>query len=95
MIGAMIAHPRPTGATSRTVIDVAIGILVGLRGCTPDAAFAELVRVMHLTGMGIGSVAGGLVALASGSSSADHADAFNIWGDLVLRRRTIPLSAAS
>lgn len=94
MIGAMSYRTARTDDTSRKVIDLAVGILVGLRGCTPDAAFAELVRVMHLTGMGIGSVATGLVALASGSSSADHADAFSIWGDLVVRRRAI-LSTAS
>ena len=59
--------------TSRRVIDVAVGILVGLRGCTDKEAFDELVRVVHQTGIGIGSLAAGLVALASGSSSAEHA----------------------
>jgi hypothetical protein len=37
---------------SRKVIDRPIGILVGLRGCSPDQAFAELVRVVHRTGIG-------------------------------------------
>ena len=50
--------------TSRQVIDVAIGILVGLRGCSERQAFDELVRVVHQTGIGIGSLAAGLVALA-------------------------------
>jgi AmiR/NasT family two-component response regulator len=53
--------------TSRRVIDVAIGILVGLRGCSQREAFEELVRVVNRSGVGIGSIAGGLVALASGA----------------------------
>lgn len=73
--------------TSRKVIDQAIGILVGLRGCSPDDAFAELVRVVHRTGIGVGSLAGALVAVASGNSgsSAEHIEAFNAWGELVRR----------
>jgi ANTAR domain len=70
-------------ATPRKVIDVAIGILVGLRGCSQREAFDELVRVVHQTGIGIGSIAAGLVGLASGSSTADHAEAFNAWGELI------------
>ncbi len=34
-----------------------------------DEAFAELARVVNQTGIGIGTMASGLVALASGSSS--------------------------
>lgn len=77
---------------SRTAIDRAIGILVGLRGCSPEAAFAELAQAVRETGIGLNSTAAGLVALASGSSSADHAEVFNIWGELVLCRRAAPLA---
>ena len=80
--------------TSRRVIDVAIGILVGLRGCSDQAAFDELVRVVHQTGVGIGSLAAGLVAVASGASSAGHAEAFTAWGDLIERGRPAPLVTA-
>jgi hypothetical protein len=78
------------------VIDTAIGILVGLRGCSPEDAFAELARVVRQTGIGIGigSIATGLVALASGSSSPDHAEAFNAWGELIRHGRTAALAAA-
>jgi hypothetical protein len=38
-----------------------------LRGCSDQAAFDELVRVVHETGIGIGRLATGLVAVASGS----------------------------
>lgn len=73
--------------TSRRVIDVAIGILVGLRGCSEREAFDELVRVVHQTGVGIGSLASGLVAVASGSSSAGDAEAFAVWGEAIRRGR--------
>lgn len=81
--------------TSRRVIDVAVGILVGLRGCSDREAFDELVRIVHQTGIGIGRLAAGLVAVASGSSSAEHAEAFAVWGDLIERERRVPLAAAS
>ena len=80
--------------TSRQVIDVAVGILVGLRGCARADAFDELVRVVHKTGIGLGAIASGLVAVASGSSSADHAEAFSAWGDLIRSSRTGTLAAA-
>jgi hypothetical protein len=77
------------------VIDTAIGILVGLRGCSPEDAFAELARVVRQTGIGIGiGIGTGLVALASGSSSPDHAEAFNAWGELIRHGRTAALAAA-
>lgn len=82
--------------TSRKVIDLAIGILVGQRGCSPDAAFAELVRVVKDTGIGIGSLAGALVALATGTSgsSAEDIEAFNAWGELLRRSRLTPVASS-
>jgi hypothetical protein len=77
--------------TSRRVIDVATGILIGLRGCSDQEAFEELVRVVHQTGLGIGRLAAGLVALASGSSSSEHAEAFTVWGELIERGRPVSL----
>ena len=78
--------------TSRRVIDMAIGILVGLRGCSDQEAFDELVRVVHQTGIGIGRLAAGLVAVASGTSTAEHAEAFTVWGDLIDRARPVALA---
>jgi hypothetical protein len=78
--------------TSRRVIDVATGILVGLRGCSDQEAFDELVRTVHQTGVGIGRLAAELVALASGSSSSEHAEAFTVWGDLIERGRLSSLA---
>jgi hypothetical protein len=78
--------------TSRRVIDVATGILVGLRGCSDQEAFDELVRTVHQTGVGIGRLAAELVALAGGSLSSEHAEAFTVWGDLIERGRLFSLA---
>ncbi len=86
---------RATAHTSRREIDVAVGILVGLRGCSDRAAFEELVGVVRDTGIGIGAIATGLAALASGGSSAGHDEAFAAWGDLVAGRRVLPAAAVS
>ena len=82
--------------TSRIKIDVAIGVLVALRGCAPDQAFGELVRVVQRTGIGIGSIARALVDLAGGSSgtSAEYAEAFNAWGELLAQARMVPVNTA-
>ncbi|BCI54112.1 hypothetical protein NIIDNTM18_33900 [Mycolicibacterium litorale] len=81
---------RITDVTSRRVIDIAIGILVGLRGCTERQAFDELVAVVKQTGLGLGRVATGLVALAAGSASAEHAEAYTAWGELIRDARRVP-----
>ena len=82
--------------SSRRVIDVAVGVLIGLRGCTDRAAFEELVSVVKRTGIGIGSIAGALVDLSIGESgpSSAHLEAFNAWGQLVANARLAPLSTA-
>jgi hypothetical protein len=58
-----------------------------VRGCSDQEAFDELVRVVHQTGVGIGRLATGLVALASGTATAEHAEAFAVWGELLRRGR--------
>lgn len=75
---------HPTNS-SRTVFDIAVGVLVGRRGCSPEDAFNELVSVVSKSGIGIGSLAGALVALASGNSgsSTDDAEAFSVWGQFL------------
>ncbi|WP_460356059.1 ANTAR domain-containing protein [Mycobacterium sp. ZZG] len=84
---------RVADDTSRQVIDIAIGILIGLRGYSRGEAFDELVRVVRQTGIGLGAIASGLVAVASGSASADHAEAFNAWGELIMTGRGAALAA--
>jgi hypothetical protein len=83
------------GHASRRTVDVAIGILVGLRGCSERDAFDELVGVVNRTGLGIFSVAGSLIAIATGSSTAEDSEAFNAWGELIGRGRVAPLASTS
>ncbi|UXA16390.1 ANTAR domain-containing protein [Mycobacterium sp. SMC-4] len=85
---------RGSDDTSRQVIDVAVGILIGLRGCSRREAFDELVAVVHRTGTGLGTIASGLVAVASGASSARYAEAYHEWGELIRLGRNGPLAAA-
>ncbi|WP_445165963.1 ANTAR domain-containing protein [Mycolicibacterium sp. Dal123E01] len=74
--------------TSRRVIDLATGILVGLRGCSEHAAFTELVTVVQRTGIGLGSIAQALVAIAGSSEKSVPytAEAFDVWADLLAAR---------
>lgn len=79
------------GHSSRTVIDVATGVLVGWRGCSEREAFEELAGAVLDTGVGIGSMSRALVDLASGAhQSGPHRDvAVRLWG------KVVPTSAAS
>jgi ANTAR domain len=88
-------NSRGADDSSRQVIDIAIGILIGLRGCSRRDAFDELVRVVHQTGVGVGTLAAGLVALAGGTATPEHAEAFSVWGELIRRARPAPLASAS
>jgi hypothetical protein len=75
--------------TSRRVIDHAIGILIGLRGCSPEQAFAELVDVMDRTGRGIGTISNELVALAGEAGSPTNPHDLHAWVDLIGLHRTL------
>ena len=88
-------YTGPTDRSSRTVLDVAIGVLVALRGCAPEEAFVELAQVVRGSGIGIGRMSEALIALARGASgsSADDAEAFNAWGPLIADVRNSAASA--
>jgi hypothetical protein len=75
------------GHAPRREIDVAVGILIGLRGYSEREAFDELVGVVNRTGIGIFSVARSLAALATGTSTPQDSEAFNAWGELIRGRR--------
>ena len=84
----MVAMSYRSVDTSRRVIDLATGILVGLRGCTEREAFAELVAVVQQTGISLGRLAQALVAIAGpADESVPHqAEAFDVWADLLAAR---------
>jgi hypothetical protein len=87
----VVMNNRHWGADqgSRRIIDVAVGVLVALRGCTEDEAFEDLAHAVHETGVGPGSIARALVELAMGASSDTsdcHRQALGVWGPLLERR---------
>jgi hypothetical protein len=74
--------------SSRTVIDVAIGVLISWRGCSEREAFDEIARAVRNTGVGIGGLARALVELATGvEESAPHrTEVLRVWGDVMPTR---------
>jgi hypothetical protein len=80
--------------TSRRVIDVAVGVLVGLRGYSEREAFDELVEAVRCTGVGIGSLTAALIALVGGRSGATpyQAEALDFWGETLVSREVHPRS---
>ena len=75
---------------SRRVIDLAIGILMGLRGCSEREAFDDHVNAVHQTGISPAGLAGALAALVGGASGhvAHRSEAIHMWGHLLARRVT-------
>ncbi len=76
--------------TSRRVIDVAIGILMGVRGCTEREAFDDLASAVRQTGLGLGAIAGALVDLVGGAGgvSPNRDQALDVWGQMLASRGT-------
>lgn len=75
---------RGADPTSRRIIDMAIGVLIGWRGCSEREAFEEIAGAVRETGIGLGSIAGALVDLASGvEQSAPHHRALRVWADAI------------
>jgi pimeloyl-ACP methyl ester carboxylesterase len=76
---------------SHKQIEVAIGVLMGLRGCSPDDAVKDFVDAVHETGVGPGDLGRALIDLASGQEPPSHrAEALQRWGHLLaLRGRTV------
>lgn len=58
---------------TRRVLDTAVGILVGWRRCSTDAAFRELIAASERHGVGAFAMASALVNLAGGGVVADPA----------------------
>ena len=71
------------------MLDLAEGVLVGVRRYSPEAAFGELVAVAHRHDITVSAVAAALVALATGDIEAtdlnpiEAAIALHAWGSLL------------
>ena len=75
---------------SRHVIDVAIGVLMGLRRCSERQAFNEIAAAVSETGVSLGSICRGLIELASRTTNSfdNRSEVVDLWGDLVAGRST-------
>lgn len=84
----MTDSSRRADPASRRVIDVAIGILMGLRGCSERAAFDDLVKAVHETGVGPSALATALAHLVGGTGDgvAHQTEAALMWGHLLTAR---------
>jgi hypothetical protein len=87
-----MSRNRPGGRIvleGRRVLDLAEGVLVGLRRYSTEAAFGELVDVAHRHDVTVSAVASALVALATGDIDAsdmhpvEMAIAQHHWGDVL------------
>lgn len=79
---------RQSDVTSRRVIDVAIGILMGLRGCSEQQASEDLFGAVHDTGIGLGTIARALMDLVDDSEVPfpNRSEAMQRWGHLIRPR---------
>lgn len=84
----MTERDRRGDPASRRVIDLAIGILMGLRGCSEREAFDDLVDAVHQTGVGPASLAGALVDLVGGTGGhvRHRTEAMDRWGHVLTAR---------
>jgi ANTAR domain len=76
---------RRGDSASRRVIDLAIGILMGLRGCSEREAFDDLVNAVHETSIGPAGLAGALVDLVGGARGdvPHRSEAMHVWGHVL------------
>lgn len=78
---------------TRTTIDRAVGVLIALRGCSPDDAFAELASHSFRFDVSLVQSARSIVAAARGLDSATGVagaamtSAQEDWGPLLSDRR--------
>jgi hypothetical protein len=89
-VGAIMNAPDPDSYRSRTdarMLDRAEGILVGLRRCTVEAAFDEIVSASRRNRVPALRMACALVALAENSAGRDNNDAIDVarreWGEFL------------
>ncbi|MGV8873143.1 MAG: ANTAR domain-containing protein [Rhodococcus sp. (in: high G+C Gram-positive bacteria)] len=78
---------------TRTTIDRAVGVLIALRGCSPEDAFAELAAHSFRFDVSLVQSARSIVAAARGMDSANGVagaamtSAQQDWGSLLADRR--------
>ncbi|KQY08017.1 hypothetical protein ASD37_08630 [Mycobacterium sp. Root135] len=84
----MTTPSRREDPSSRRMIDLATGMLMGLRGCSERDAFDDLVKAVHETGIGPAALATALVHLVGGERDGvpHQTEAALVWGHLLPAR---------
>jgi hypothetical protein len=85
-VSSRVADPWADEHSGTRSLDLALGILVGLRRCSAGDAFAELVQVSTTRGVSPFALGRALVAAASGGPVVDSdaaAVAADEWGGLL------------
>jgi hypothetical protein len=65
---------RPADHQSRREIDMAIGVLIGIRRCTAHEALDALVTATRVSGIGLGGVSRTLLSIVSGDVESTTTD---------------------
>lgn len=77
---------RPGEHRSRREIDLAIGVLMGVRGCSAEKALETLVDATRVSGVGLGGVSRTLLSVISGDGDPSRptaAEALAHWNALL------------
>ncbi|MEE3062647.1 MAG: ANTAR domain-containing protein [Actinomycetota bacterium] len=74
---------RPADHRSRREIDMAIGVLMGIRRCSQKEALDTLVRATRASGVGIGGVSRTLLDVVSEGPEPSTDDAIAHWNALL------------
>ena len=75
------ANSHYPGVSSRHVIDVPIGVLVGLRRCSEQQAFDEIASAVSETGVNLGSICRRLIELVSDTTDSfdERPEVAGLW----------------
>jgi ANTAR domain len=74
---------RPADHRSRREIDMAIGVLMGIRRCSQQEALEALVGATRTSGVGLGGVSRTLLDVISGDSALRADEAIAHWNSLL------------
>lgn len=83
-----LGTPQNRVLEGRRILDLAEGVLIGLRRISAEAAFCELVAVAHRHDITVSAAAAALVEVATMPAEAHESRSFEaaiaerVWGDL-------------
>ena len=74
---------QPAEHRSRREIDLAIGVLMGIRRCSAQDALEALVGATRVSGVGLGGVSRALLNVVSGDVEPTAAEAVAHWNAML------------